>query len=138
MSTLHLRRALRLNFSSLASAAGPWWAMWTRWAKWALVGIVGLVGKMGLGGQVQAVKVLPRICTAVRRPRPCQTTERIIMARNIIEKIPGNSHKETGVFGQIYARPTVVNVDKNESEAAHTHAYTRGAHIKGLKLTPDS
>ena len=59
------------------------------------------------------------------------------MARTIIEKFPGNSHKETGVFGQIYARPTVVNVDKNESEAAHTHAYTRGAHIKGLKLTPD-
>ena len=58
------------------------------------------------------------------------------MARTMIEKIPGNSHKETGVFGQIYARPTVVNVDKNESEAALTHAYTRGAHLKGLKLTP--
>ena len=58
------------------------------------------------------------------------------MARTMIGKIPGNSHKETGVFGQIYARPTVVNVDKNESEAALTHAYTRGSHLKGLTLTP--
>ena len=58
------------------------------------------------------------------------------MARTIIGKIPGNSHKETGVFGQIYARPTVVNVDKNESAAVHVHAYTRGLHLKGLKLAP--
>ena len=58
------------------------------------------------------------------------------MARTIIGKIPGNSHKETGVFGQIYARPTVVNVDKNESAAVHIHAYTRGGHLKGLKLAP--
>ena len=64
------------------------------------------------------------------KSEPSQTTERIIMARIIIEKIPGNSHKETGVFGQFYARPTVVNMDKNESEAAHIHAYTRGAQLK--------
>ena len=52
------------------------------------------------------------------------------MARTMIGKIPGNSHKETGVFGQIYARPTVVNVDKNESAAEHIAAYTRARTLK--------